>query len=107
MICGIRANKMRRISQRDFETYKKVKKFIDENKLSEEDLRKYVNREIRLKISSERMEPSTFKSLSEASMFIGVSRQTLTYADKHKKPLITKRKGGAKVFFIKWLEDVM
>ena len=24
---------------------------------------------------------------------------------KNKRPLITRRKGGAKVFYIKWLED--
>ena len=38
------------------------------------------------------MEPSTFKSLSEASTFFGVSRQTLKYAHKHKSPSSLKEK---------------
>ena len=58
---------MKRISRRDFETYEKIKKFMNENKLDEEDL---VNREVHLKVSSEGMESSTFKSLSKASTFI-------------------------------------
>ena len=85
--------------------YERIKKFINENKLSEEDSRKYVNHEVHLKISFKGMEPSTFKSLSEASAFIGVSRQTLAYAHKHKNSLITRRKGGAKIFFIEWLDN--
>ena len=51
------------------------------------------------------MEPSTFKSLSDASKFIEVSSQTLEYAHKHKRPLIARRKSGIKVFFIEWLES--
>ena len=65
---------MRRICGRDFEAYERVKKFMGENKLNKEGLRKYVNHEVHLKASSKGMEPSTFKSLSEASTFIGVSR---------------------------------
>ena len=92
------------ISGKDFETYERIKKFMIKHRLSEEDLRRDVKCKIHLKISSEGMEPSTFEKLSDASMFIGGSRQTLTYAHKHKRPLITRRKGGAKVFFIEWLE---
>ena len=69
---------------------------MGQNKLDEEDLRKYVNCKVHLKLSSEGIEPSTLKSLSETSNFIGVSRQTLEYTNKHKKPLITRWKGGAK-----------
>ena len=72
---------------------------MGKSKLDEEDLKKYVNREVHLKVSSECMEPSTFKRLFEGSTFIGVLRQTLEYAHKHKRPLIARRKGGAKVFF--------
>ena len=97
---------MRRISRRDFETCEKIKKFMGENKFDEEDLRKYVNRTVHLKVSSEGMEPSTFKNLSEASTVIGVSRQTLEYAHKHKRPRIARRKCGAKLFFIEWLEPI-
>ena len=78
---------------------------MGKNKLDEEDVRKYINHEIHLKVSSKGMEPGIFKSLSEASMFIGVSRQTFKYAHKHKRPLTARRKGGAKVFFIEWLES--
>ena len=78
---------------------------MSDNKLNEADLRKYFNCEVHLKVSSEKLEPSTFKSLSEASTFIGVSRQTLEYAVKLKRPLIGRRKGGAKIFFIEWFES--
>ena len=60
------ANKMRQISRRDFEAYKRVKKFMGENELSEEGLRKYINCEVHLKLSSKGMESSTFKSLSKS-----------------------------------------
>ena len=76
---------MRQISRRDFETYEKIKKFMGENKLDGEGLRKYINREVHLKVSSKGVEPSTFKSLSKASTFIGVSRQTFEYAHKAQK----------------------
>ena len=51
------------------------------------------------------MEPTKFESLDDAATFMGVSKQTLTYAHKHKRPFITRRKVRDKVFFIKWLED--
>ena len=50
------------------------------------------------------MEPTKFESLDNATAFMGVSKQILTYAHKHKKPFITRRKGGDKVFFTEWLE---
>ena len=78
-----------RISQKDFKTYEQIMKFIDKNDLSERDLRKYINCKINLEISSE---DGTYKSLSNISTCIGVPRQTLDYAHKHKKPLITGRK---------------
>ena len=75
------------------------------HKLSEEDLRKYVKRKVHFKVSSKGMEPTKFESLDNATAFMGVSKQILTYAHKHKKPFITRRKGGDKVFFTEWLED--
>ena len=78
---------------------------MGENKFVEEDLRKYVNLEVHLKVSSEGMKPSTFKSLSKASTFILILRQALKYAHAHKRPLIARREGGAKVFFIEWLKS--
>ena len=68
---------MRQISRRYFEVYGRVKKPIGENELSKEDLKKHINSEVYMNVSSKGMERSMFKSLSEASTFIGVSRQTL------------------------------
>ena len=56
-------------------------------------------------IQSEGMEPRKYDSLLKAASHIGVSRQTLAYTHMHKKPLIIRRKGGVKAFFIEWLED--
>ena len=51
------------------------------------------------------MEPIKFKSLFEASTVIGISIHTLKYAQKNKRSFTAKKKGGAKVFFIEWLES--
>ena len=74
------AHKMRQISRRDFEAYEGVKKFMGKNKLDEEVLRKYINHEVHLKVSSEDMEPSTFSSMSDASMFLVVSRNSQVHS---------------------------
>ena len=42
---------------------------------------------------------------TDAASNIRVSRQTLADVQKNKTPLVTRRKGGAKVFHIKWIED--
>ena len=46
-----------------------------------------------------------YECLSDAANGIKVSKQTLVYAHENKTSLITRRKGGAKVFYIKWLEN--
>ena len=94
------ANKMKQISQKDFETYERT---IIKHKFSKEDLRRYVKCEVHLDVSSKGMEPTKFESLDDAATFMGVSKQTLTYAHKDKKPFITWRKGGTKVYFIEWI----
>ena len=96
---------MKRISRKDFETNKRIKQFIMEHKFSEEDLKRYVKREVHLEVSSKGMEPVKFESLDVAATLMAVSKQTLTYAHKHKRLFTTERKGGDKVFFIKWLGD--
>ena len=53
-----------------------------------------------MEISSEGMELRKYDSLLDAVSDTGVSRQTLAYAHKNKR-----RKGGAEVFYIKWIED--
>ena len=50
------------------------------------------------------MEHNNFESLDDDAAFKGVPKQTLAYAYKHKRPVITRQKGGAKVFFTEWLE---
>ena len=90
------------VSRKDLKTYLRIKKLIQEG-YKYEDL--VQPSESSLIIQSKGMEPREYDSLLEAASDFGVSRQTLAYAHKHKKPLITRREGGAKVFFIKWLED--
>ena len=55
-------------------------------------------------IQSDDMEPKRYECLSEATNDIEVLKQTLRYMFKNKRPLIKRRKGGAKVFYIEWLE---
>ena len=57
-------------------------------------------------IHSDDTELKRYECLSDAANNIKVSKQTLIYAYKNKRPLITRRKDGAKVFHIKWLEDL-
>ena len=51
------------------------------------------------------MESKRQKCLSDTANDIKVSKVTLPYVHENKRPLVTRRKGGAKVFYIKWLED--
>ena len=90
------------VSQKELETYIKIKKLIKEG-YKDKDLVRPTHSS--LIIRSKGMEPRDYDSLLDAVSDIGVSRQTLAYAHKHKKPLITRRKGEAKEFFIKWLEN--
>ena len=86
------------VSQKDIETYLRIKKLIEEG-YKYKDLVQLT--ESSLIIRSRGMEPRECDSLSDAASDIGLSRQTLAYAYKHKNPLITRRKGGVKVFFIR------
>ena len=95
------------ISWKEFETYLRIKEFIERNGYEEPDLRKMVqDRKPTLIIHSDDMEPKRYECLSDAANDIKVSKQTLVYAYKNKRPLIARRKGRAKVFYIKWLEDL-
>ena len=49
------------------------------------------------------MELKRYECLSDAANDIKVSKQTLIYAYENRRPLITRRKGGVKVFHIEWL----
>ena len=90
------------ITHKEFETYLRVKEFIERSGYEEADLRKIVSTP--LMIHSDDMEPKRYKCLSDAAKDIKVSKQTLVDAYKNKWPLITRRKVGANVFCIKWLE---
>ena len=93
------------ISHREFKTYLRIKEFIEINGYEEADLRKIIrNRESPLIIHSDDMDPKRYKCLSDAAKDIKVLKQTLIYACKNKRPFITRRKSGAKVFYIEWLE---
>ena len=98
--------KMKQISSQDLETYERVKHFMIQHKFSEEDLRRYVKHEVHLEVSFKGMETTEFESLTNAATFMGISKQSLTYAHKHKRPTITTQKNGTKVFFIEWLESM-
>ena len=95
---------MGEISQKEFETYLRIKEFIERNGYEEADLRKMVRDRrptcIPLIIHSDDIEPKRYERLSDAANDIKVSKQTLIYAYENRRPLITRRKGGAKVFHI-------
>ena len=98
---------MGEISWKEFETYLRIKEFSERNGYEEVDLRKMVRdrkpTHIPLIIHSDDMEPKRYERLSDAGNDIKVSKQTLIYAYENRRPLITRRKGGAKVFHIEWL----
>ena len=98
---------LREISWKEFETYLRIKEFIERNGYEEADLRKMVRdrkpTRIPLIIHSNDMESKRYECLSDAANDIKVSKQTLIYAYENRRPLITRRKGGAKVFHIEWL----
>ena len=93
------------ISQEEFETYLTIKKFIERNGFEEVDLRNMVQAGPPLIIHSDDIEPKRYECLSDAADDIKISKQTLLFVHEKKRPLITRRKGGAKIFYIKWLED--
>ena len=98
---------LREISRKEFEMYLRIKEFVERNGYEEADLRKTVPdrkpTRIPLIIRSDDMEPKRYERLSDAASDIKVSKQTLIYAYGNRRPLIIRRKGGAKVFHIEWL----
>ena len=91
------------ISRKELETYPRIKKLIEINKYKEDDLIQATSTPLMIHFND--TEPNRYECLSDAANDIKVSRQTLMYAHNNKIPLVTRRKGGAKVFYIKWLED--
>ena len=92
--------------------YLRIKDFIERNNYEEDDLnamfrskkRGPIATRIPLIIRSDDMEPTRYEFLTNTAKDIGVTKQTLIYAHKNKRPLITKRKGRIKVFHIEWLD---
>ena len=89
------------ISWKKFETYLRIKEFIQRNGYEEADLRNMVHGHTPLIIHSDDMELKRYECLSDATNGIKVLKQPLRYEYKNKRALINRRKGGAKVFNIK------
>ena len=81
--------------------------FMEKNNYNKADLRKKIRdrrpARIPLIIRSDDMEPRKYKRLKDAANDIEVSKETLIYAYENRRSLITRRKGGVKVFYIEWL----
>ena len=95
------------ITRKEFEAYLRVKEFNGKNDYKEADLRKKIRdrrpTRIPLIIRSDDMKPKKYERLTDAANDIKVPRETLMYAYENRRQLITRRKGGVKVFYIEWL----
>ena len=83
------------ITHREFETYLKVKEFIDRNSYEEADLRKIVSTP--LMIHSDDMEPKRYECLSDAAKDIKVLKQTLVMRIRIKGLLLPGEKVEVKL----------
>ena len=95
---------------KECEIYLKVKKFIESKDCEENELiRKLTNgivtipAYVELIIESNDMEPTKYHTLSAAVIDTRIPKQTIIYAYRNGKTRIARRKGGSKVFHIKWL----
>ena len=59
--------------------------------------------EIKLRVRSEGINSVEYESIKDTAKEIEVSKETLLYAYHNRRPLITRRKGGLKVFYVEWL----
>ena len=95
------------ITLKEFEAYLRVKEFIEKNNYEEADLREKIRdsrpAHIPLIIHSDDMEPRKYERLTDVANGIKVPRETLMYAYENSRQLITRGKGGVKVFYIEWL----
>ena len=96
------------ITRKEFEMYLRVKEFMEKNNYDEVDLRKKIRgrrpTHIPLITRSDDMEQKKYERLKDTANDTEVSKETLMYAYENRRPLITRRKGGFKVFYIEWLE---
>ena len=93
------------LTLKDLESYLKVKDFMKKSDIKEIDstFEIFEGRSIPLIVESEGMEPRKFYSLASTSREIGVSMPAIHYAHKNRRSKITRRKGGLKILYIKWL----
>ena len=95
------------ITRKEFEMYLRVKEFMEKNGYEGSDSRNKVRGKIPtlvpLIIRSYDMEPMKYERLKDTANDIEVSKETLIYVYENRRPLITRRKGGVKVFYIEWL----
>ena len=98
------------ITLKEYETYLKVKKFIESENCDEADIiPKLTNgigiilAYIPLIIESDDMEPTKYYSPSAAARGCGILKQTMVYAYRNRCTRIVRRKGGTKEFRIEWL----
>ena len=81
---------MGEISRKEFETYLRIKEFIERNGYDEADLMKVVRdrkpTRTPLIIRFDDMEPKKYERLSDAANDIKVSKQTLIYAYEDRSP---------------------
>ena len=99
------------ITLKEYEIYLKVKKFIEIIDYEGNALIPKLTNRIRiipayipLIIESNDMEPTKYLSLSAAVRDTGIPKQTIVYPYRNGKTKIARRKGGSKVFHIKWLD---
>ena len=96
------------VTLKEYETYLKVKKFIETEGCDEANLIPQlingVAAYVPLIIESNDMELIKYYSLLAAARDCGVSKQMIVYAYRNQKMRIVRRKGGFKVFRIEWLD---
>ena len=92
------------VTQKEYEAYLKVKRFIDGHGEAEIISRLMGdNKYIPLSIETNDADLIKYYSTSAVARHCGVTKQTLDYAHKHRCSRIVRRKGGVKEFRITWL----
>ena len=91
------------VTLKEYETYLKVKRFID-GRDEAEIISRLMNESIYVPLIIESDGANLIKySTSAAAKYCGVTKQTLDYADRTRCTRIVRRNGGVKEFRIKWL----
>ena len=92
------------VTQKEYEAYLKVKRFIDGHDEAEIISRLMGdNKYIPLITKTDDADPIKYYSTSAAARHCGVTKQTLDYAHRNRCRRIVRRKGGVKKFRITWL----